>query len=257
MRLVPLASGSRGNASLIELGGRRLVFDAGISARSLARRLEAVGVAPERVDALVLSHEHEDHARGAERFSRAHRVPVVCSMRTLEALDRSPTDFAAWEPLAPGGRLDLGAVQIDSFAVPHDAAEPAGFVVHGEGLRIGFATDVGHATALVVERLRGCHVQLVEANHDDRLLRDGPYPWSVKQRVAGRLGHLSNREAAALLARTVGEVCRAVVLAHLSEMNNRPALARSAVALALAAGGARRCEMRIALGDRPTPGIEL
>jgi phosphoribosyl 1,2-cyclic phosphodiesterase len=221
------------------------------------RRLEAVGVPPGRIDALLLSHEHEDHARGAERFSRQHRVPVVCSLRTLEALDRSPADFAAWQPLAAGTRLDFGAVQVEPFAVPHDAVEPVGFVVRGEGLRIGIATDLGHATTLVVERLRGCHVLMVEANHDDRLLRDGPYPWSVKQRVAGRLGHLSNREAAALVSRTVDEECRAVVLAHLSEMNNRPALARSVVAAALAASAARRCEMRIAVGDRPTPALLL
>lgn len=256
MRLVALASGSRGNAALIELGGAVVLVDAGLSARELGRRVAAAGVEPRRIDAVLLSHEHEDHSRGAAHFSRAHGVPVFSSHQTLEAMDASPSHFADWHALAAWG-CDLGRLRVETFAVPHDAAAPVGFVLHGEGLRVAIVTDLGHVTTLVRERLHGCHVQMVESNHDDRLLRDGPYPWPLKQRVAGRFGHLSNREAAALLDETVDGECRAVVLAHLSEQNNRPALARDEVARALKEGGGRLVTIRVAAAAGPTPAVVL
>lgn len=257
MRFLPLGSGSRGNATLVELGSMRLLVDAGLSARSLAARLEAVGVAPRQVDGILLSHEHEDHARGVERFSKRHGVPVICSARTLEALDLSPIHLACWQPLDRGSVLDLGSVRIEPFPVPHDAVDPLGFILHGEGLQVGIATDLGHATTLVVERLRRCQLVMLETNHDDEMLRSGSYPWQIKQRVAGRLGHLSNREAAAVLRQTVAEGCRAVVLAHLSEHNNRPALVRQACSSALADAGHKRLELRIAAARSPTPPVYL
>lgn len=256
MRLLPLASGSRGNATLVEFGSTCLLVDAGISARELSRRLVAVGVAPGAIRAILLSHEHADHSRGAERFSRAHGVPVFSSFETLEAMDCSPAHFAAWHPLGPEP-FELADVRVEPFPVPHDAARPVGFVLHGAGRRVGIALDLGHATTLVVERLRGCDVLMIESNHDDRMLLDGPYPWSLKQRVSGRMGHLSNDEAAALLRATVSDACRAVVLAHLSEHNNRPALARQAAAAALASVGRGRVEMRVAVPGRPTPAVCL
>jgi phosphoribosyl 1,2-cyclic phosphodiesterase len=257
VQFVPLGSGSQGNATLVDFGSTRLLVDAGLSARALALRLEATGVAPQTIDRVLLSHEHQDHSRGAERFSQRHGVPVSCSWATLEALDRSPEHFARWEPFPEGRPLDLGAVRVEAFQVPHDAARPVGFVLHGEGLRVGVATDLGHATTLVVERLRGCHLLMIESNHDSDLLRDGPYPWHLKQRVGGRMGHLSNAEAASLLARTVDDDCRAVVLAHLSERNNTPELARSAAAGALASAGRHRVAMRVARCRRPTPPVQL
>ncbi len=256
MRLLPLASGSSGNALLVELGGMRLLVEAGLSARRIAQRLAGVGVDPQRIDGLLLSHEHADHARGAETFSRTYGVPLICSIQTLEALDASPAHFAAWHSLGPGV-CDLGGIRVESFPVPHDAAAPVGFVLHGEGLRIGIATDLGHATTLVRQRLRGCHLLMIEANHDDRMLRDGPYPWPLKQRVAGRLGHLSNREAAEVLSETVDDRTQAVVLAHLSEHNNTPALARQAAGRALAGGPGKRVALRIAVPHRPTAVVEL
>jgi phosphoribosyl 1,2-cyclic phosphodiesterase len=257
LRLLPLGSGSAGNATLVELARTRLLVDAGLGARTLARRLAAAGVEPDSIDAILLTHEHQDHARGAERFSTRHGVPVVCSAITLEAMDSSPAHFARWQPLPPDGRLVLGGVRVEAFPVPHDAAGPVGFVVAGDGLRVGFAVDLGHATKLVVERLRGCDVLMVEANHDPELLRQGPYPWHLKQRVAGRMGHLSNAEAAALVAEVVDERCRAVVLAHLSERNNTPDLARQTVALALQRAGCPRASMRIAARRRTTPAVLL
>jgi phosphoribosyl 1,2-cyclic phosphodiesterase len=255
--LIPLGSGSQGNATLVEFGSLRLLVDAGLSARTLGRRLRSVGVEPSTLSCVVLSHEHQDHARGAERFSRGHGVPLACSAETLEALDVSPAHLAEWWPLPPSGALELGRIRVQSFPVPHDAAAPVGYVVQGDGLRVGIATDLGHATTLVLERLRGCEVLMIEANHDDDMLRDGPYPWQLKQRVGGRTGHLSNHEAAALLARTVDGACRAVVLAHLSEHNNTPALARRAAADALGRAGCKRVAMRVAGRRAPTPPVEL
>jgi phosphoribosyl 1,2-cyclic phosphodiesterase len=257
MRFVPLGSGSKGNATLVEAGSTRILVDAGLSARALGNRLEAVGVSAVEIDFILLSHDHSDHVRGAERFSRLHGVPVLSSIETLEAMDRSPVDFAAWEPLPENGPAALGDFEVECFPVPHDAAKPVGFVLHGEGLRLAMATDLGHATTLVLERLRGSDLVMIESNHDERMLRDGPYPWQLKQRVAGRTGHLSNDEAAAVLEDVVEDCCRAVVLAHLSAKNNSPELARKTAARALAAAGRKRVSMRVAAEGGPTPVLEL
>lgn len=257
MRFVPLASGSTGNATLIELGSLRLLVDAGLSARALGLRLESVGVDPASIDCILLSHEHVDHVRGAERFSMKHGVPVASCLETLEAMDRSPVHFAEWLPLPAGGSLDLGDVEVDPFPVPHDAARPVGFVIRGEGLKLGVATDLGHATTLVRERLRGCAVVMIETNHDEELLLNGPYPWHLKQRVSGRTGHLSNTDAAAVLEEVLDDACQAVVLAHLSEKNNRPELARNAAATAMENNGRGRVAMRVAAAKHPTQAVEL
>jgi phosphoribosyl 1,2-cyclic phosphodiesterase len=257
MRLIPLGSGSRGNATYVEFGATRLLVDAGLSARQLSQRLQALGLSPSSLDAILLSHEHEDHSRGAERFSKKYGVPLVCPLETLEAMDRSRSHFADHQPLRPAEPLVLGEVRIEPFAVPHDAVRPLGFVLHGEGLRVGIVTDLGHVTTLVRERIRGCNVVMIEFNHDDRMLQEGPYPWHLKQRVAGRLGHLSNREAADTLAEAADGSCRAVVLAHLSEKNNTPQLARGSALAALARAGASGVELRVAESASPTPEIRL
>jgi phosphoribosyl 1,2-cyclic phosphodiesterase len=257
MRFVPLGSGSKGNATLVESGSTRILIDAGLSARALGSRLGAVGVAAGEIDFILLSHDHTDHVRGAERFSRLHRVPVLSSIETLEAMDRSPVHFAAWEPLPENGSVSLGNIDLECFPVPHDAARPVGFVLRCEGLRLAMATDLGHATTLVLERMRGSHLVMIESNHDEQMLKNGPYPWQLKQRVAGRTGHLSNDEAAAVLEEVVEECCQAVVLAHLSAKNNRPELARKTAARALSAVGMNRLSMRVAAERCPTPTLEL
>jgi len=233
VRVVPLGSGSSGNATLVAFGNRRLLVDAGLSARELALRLAAAGVAPAQLSAILLSHEHHDHARGLERFAVRHRVPVFTAPETLAALNLAPRHLGAWYPFEPGIPFDAFGVTVDPFSIPHDAASPVGFILTAEGCRVGIVTDLGHATTLVVERLRGCHVLLVEANHDDGMLARGPYPWALKQRIGGRLGHLSNDEAATLVA------------------------ARKAVAGALSAAGRHRYAMRVAERRGPTPAVEI
>jgi phosphoribosyl 1,2-cyclic phosphodiesterase len=257
VRVVPLGSGSSGNATLVAFGERRLLIDAGLSARELALRLEGVGVPPSTVSAVLLTHEHHDHARGLERFAMKHKVPVFTSPESLAALNLAPHHLPAWHPFEPGIPFEAFGVTVDPFVVPHDAVNPVGFVLEALGVRVGIATDLGHATTLVVERLRGCHVLVVEANHDDGMLVGGPYPWALKQRIGGRLGHLSNEEAATLLVATADDDCQAVVLAHLSESNNTAALARRAVATALARAGRSRFAMRVAERRAPTPAVEI
>lgn len=257
VRVVPLASGSSGNATLLEFGRTRILVDAGVSALGLVRRLEAIGVAPSSIAAILLTHEHHDHAQGLERFSFRQRVPVATTPEALAALDLSPSHLARWCPFDPGATFEIESVRVTAFPVPHDAVNPVGFVLEGEGIRVGIATDLGHATTLVVERLKGCDVLMVEANHDDRMLVAGPYPWHLKQRVGGRMGHLSNEEAAGLLSLAADDRCRAVVLAHLSEKNNEPGKARDAAARALSDRGLRRFDMRVAERRKPTPAVVL
>jgi len=257
VRVVPLGSGSSGNATLVAFGARCFLVDAGLSARELGLRLEAVGVAPRLLTAILVSHEHHDHARGLERFAVKHAVPVFTTPETLAALNLAPRHVGAWHPFEPGVPFDADGVKVHPFAIPHDAVNPVGFVLEAQGSRVGIATDLGHATTLVVERLRGCHVLVVEANHDDDMLVRGPYPWALKQRISGRLGHLSNTEAATLLAATADADCQAVILAHLSESNNTAAKARQAVAAALAAVGRSRYVMRVATRGAPTPAVEI
>jgi phosphoribosyl 1,2-cyclic phosphodiesterase len=244
-----LGSGSAGNATLVRGGGRALLLDGGLSARQLDRRLAACGQDPEGIDALILSHEHGDHVRGASVFSRRRRVPVYGSPASREAAGRSLEDLWAFEPLEAGEELDLGGLRVRPFPVPHDAVSTYGFVVEGAGLRAGYATDLGHVNRLAVERLRGAHLLVLEMNHDPGMLREGPYPWPVKQRVLSRHGHLSNEAAAAVLPELVGEETRAVFLAHLSETNNDPGLVRATASRALAGGGAS--------GPRPMIGLHV
>jgi len=257
VRFVSLASGSRGNATLVEFGGTRLLIDAGLAPKELVARLAASGVEPESVAALLLSHEHQDHVRGAQQFSKRFHVPVAASWATLEGMDRSPQAFDAWIDLPLGRPVAIGEASVISFPVPHDAAAPVGFVLEGDGVRVGVATDLGHATPQIVERLAGCDLLMIESNHDPLLLRDGPYPWRLKDRVSGKFGHLSNSEAAALIKHTVDERCRCIVLAHLSEKNNTPELARTSALRALNARGCGQVEVKIARFDRALAPVSL
>lgn len=257
LRFQPLGSGSRGNAALVQFGEATLLVDAGLSARAMTRRLVEAGVEPSSVSAIVLSHEHQDHSRGAQLFSRQHQVTVACSRATLEAMDCSPEHFHRWESLPAEGNQCVAGVNVRTFPVPHDAARPVGFVLERDGLRVGVATDLGHATTLVRQRLLGCHLLMIESNYDPVLLNQGRYPWQIKQRVSGRMGHLSNAAAAALLGEVVDDRCYAVVLAHLSENNNRPELARQAASGVLAERGYARVRMRVASPRALTPALWL
>ncbi len=256
MRLCVLGSGSAGNSVVVESGSELLLLDAGFSCRQLEKRLVAVGVDPRDVSAIVLTHEHGDHVRGAARFAKRNDAVIYATRGTLDhsglAAKPVPTrELASSRPERVGGFL------LQPFRVPHDAEDPIGMAVEdGSGRRIGLVSDIGTASRLAWAHLRDLDGLVVETNHDLEMLRSGPYPWHLKQRVAGRHGHLSNREAAEGLAELISERLRWVVLYHLSQTNNSPALAGEAIERVLRDHGSGA---RVCISDQavPSPWLEV
>ena len=241
-----LGSGSTGNATLVEGGGVRILVDAGLGPRQLQDRLESAGVDPASIDLVVLSHEHGDHARGAAAFVSKWGMPLAGTRGTWQAAGFGAQDLPGYERLEPGETLRLGGLAIRAVAVPHDAAGPVGFVVSAGGCSFGHATDLGHLGPELVRAFRGCHAVLLESNFDPAMLRDGPYPWSLKERILGPLGHLSNGDVGRYLERGLGEECRQVILAHLSQKNNHPELALLTAEEALQRGGRGETDVTVA-----------
>jgi phosphoribosyl 1,2-cyclic phosphodiesterase len=255
VKLAVLGSGSQGNAIAIRAGGQTLLVDAGFGPRALARRAEAAGLPLAPLAGIVLTHEHGDHARGAAALALATGAPLIASPGTLAAL---PGHEARTVPLPPyGGGLVLGPFTVTAALTAHDAREPIAVVVaDASGRKIGVAYDLGRPTAGVRHLLRGCAVLLLEANHDEVLLQTGPYPATVRQRIAGAAGHLSNRAAAELAAELWGPGLEAVVLLHLSERCNDAGLARRTVGRALRARGFRG-RLLVAEQQLPLPALTL
>ena len=273
-----LASGSKGNSTLVASSRTRILVDAGLSSRELLKRMQIAGEDPSRIDAVLITHEHQDHVQGVAVLARKLGVPVYFTEATHRAWMRwmmphkrityaewleqrrqsleertasetelqnepqsagelqesgeeppakaDPCALPAVEYFTAGSGFSIGDIAVTSFTIPHDAADPVGFVFEAEGVRIGVATDLGYMPPNVTMALRRCDVLMLESNHDLEMLRDGPYPWSVKQRVMSRVGHLSNEAAAAFLEKNYDGNASYVVLAHLSECNNLPELAR-------------------------------
>ena len=234
MKLWVLGSGSRGNAVLVEGGGSRLLIEAGFGPRILKKRLGAIGVEPESIDACVITHEHSDHIRGAARAAWRWKWPLLVTQGTYEnsrlALHGTPAGrFRA------GSTLDVADFTIETFRTPHDATEPIGLVVTSRtsGVRAAICTDIGHASRSVRTMVRDVDMLVIESNHDDDMLANGPYPLSVQRRIAGSFGHLSNRECSALVRDSVTSRLRQIVLAHLSENNNTPTAAYESMRTAM------------------------
>jgi phosphoribosyl 1,2-cyclic phosphodiesterase len=246
LRFRVLGSGSAGNATLVEGGGARVLIDAGLGSRQLAERLQSAGVDPASLDAVFVSHEHGDHARGALGFSAKWGVPLALTPGTFRAAGLDGGKLPAWEALAPGETRAIRKLSVRAVAVPHDAASPLAFVVSAGAFSFGHATDLGHLGRGLVEAFRTCDAVLVESNYDPAMLRDGPYPWALKERILGPFGHLSNRDVGRLLEKGLGEACRHVVLAHLSRKNNHPELALQAAEEALSRAGRRDVEVTLA-----------
>ena len=284
MRMTVLASGSKGNSTLVSSSRTRILVDAGLSCRELLKRMRMAGEEPETLDAILVTHEHQDHVQGVAVLARKLGIPVYFTEATHRAWERwmrpsKRLTYADWlenrrreaelstaaaespqglpapdedfcedeEPVVArdpaalpgleffcaGEAFSIGDIDITPFTIPHDAADPVGFVFVSEGIRIGIATDLGYMPPNAKLALRGCDVLMLESNHDLEMLRDGPYPWSVKQRVMSRVGHLSNDAAAEFLEKNYDGTAAYVVLAHLSESNNLPELARLAAERAL------------------------
>lgn len=286
MRMTVLASGSKGNSTVIASSTTRILVDAGLSCRELMKRMKAAGQDPASLDAILITHEHQDHVQGLAVTARRLGIPVYLTEPTHrawvrwltprkrityaewleqrraqaaaavmepdqeekeaaeealsegkdgagETAERDPAWIPAVEYFQSGNGFRIGDIAVTPFTIPHDAVDPVGFVFEAEGVRVGMATDLGYLPSNLNMHLRGCDVLMLESNHDLDMLRDGPYPWAVKQRVMSRVGHLSNDAAAEFLAKSYDGHATYVVLAHLSESNNLPELARMAAESAL------------------------
>lgn len=307
VRFTVLASGSKGNSSIVTGGHTRILVDAGLSCREIFRRMKAAGEDPATLDAIVVTHEHSDHVAGLAVTARKLGIPVYFTegthrawMRwltprrqmsyaewleqrrqqlaagapetaeadpeaavTLEAAaepcetplpdpKKDPTWLPRVEYFVPGEPFRIGEVAVSPFTIPHDAADPCGFVFEAEGARMAVATDLGYMPPNVKAQLKSLDLLLLESNHDLEMLRDGPYPWSVKQRVLSRVGHLSNDAAAGFLEQDYDGQARYVILGHLSENNNLPELARVAAERALANHGSLLAN-RLLLAEQQEP----
>lgn len=245
MRVCLLASGSKGNAIYIETRESRVLVDAGLSAREIEARLAAIGVRGDELDAVLLTHEHSDHCRGLGPLVRRHRLPLFVHSKTLGAMPNLGKIEEVRE-FDSGSRIHFRDLEIGVFATTHDASAPVGFTLTGGQGQVGIATDLGIATRLVKDALQKSRVLILESNHDEEMLRDGPYPWPLKQRVRSNHGHLSNAASADLLQALLWDGLEAVFLAHLSEVNNLPALAAASADRVLTAQGC--CRPQVIIG---------
>jgi len=251
-----LASGSSGNCALVATAKTRILIDAGLSVRELARRLAEIQESVDSLDAVLITHEHSDHVSGLCRLLRTR----CRAKRPLPAfLTRLTAPVIDWEECEPvletfqaGASFRVGDIEVDSFTIPHDARDPVGFCFRAEGIKISIATDLGYMPESIKFHLRGTDVLLLESNHDLEMLKVGPYPWSVKQRVMGRNGHLSNSVVCEYLEADFAATASALVLGHLSEQNNHPELVRTGAAVALERRGMTATRLVIAEQRQPT-----
>lgn len=258
MRFSVLGSGSRGNATMVAAGSTSILIDAGFSGRELAARLEVVGWSAEQISAIVLTHEHGDHTRGAGVFARSHGTPLYMTAGTRNACSRLLKGTETVHLYRPGYPVTVADLDVEPFITVHDAAEPVAVAIRDpeSGLRLGIATDLGRPGVQAKHALRGCDALVIESNHDAELLWAAAYPTAVKSRIASSHGHLSNRAAADLALELLSSRLAVVVLAHLSEETNTPALARSVMERALRRKGYEG-QVLVAASDRPTPLVDL
>lgn len=233
-----LASGSSGNSIYIASEKTRILIDAGLSAKQVALRLEQIGVVPESINGICVSHEHGDHVGGIRVLQKRHGIPVYTNAGTLNGIRRQPKGSEiSVQVFQTGSPFKIGDIQVEPFSVPHDAYEPVGFRLQSGSFSVGVVTDLGMSTSLIQQKLKGCHAIVLESNHDEDLLREAPRPWSLKQRIRSRQGHLSNIDAARLITDCATEQLEHVFLAHLSSDCNTPDTALRTVASQLRLDG--------------------
>jgi phosphoribosyl 1,2-cyclic phosphodiesterase len=262
-----LASGSSGNLTLLETERTRILVDAGLGKRETLARLAALERHIDRLDAVLITHEHSDHCNGLPQMLGLWKAPLYVTGPTMEALQRIlPETFQkrlrGVEPIQAGQRFAIGDIDVHAFAIPHDAADPIGFTFRTDGVKVAICTDLGYVPELVKVHLRGTDCLILESNHDLEMLKVGPYPWVVKQRVLSRTGHLSNHAVSEYLADPAGfdSHARYLVLAHISQENNNPDLARLSAEEALGqrpADAAFSGELLIASQQAPLKPLEL
>jgi phosphoribosyl 1,2-cyclic phosphodiesterase len=233
MRFASIGSGSEGNGLLVEAGGTRILIDCGFGVRGMAARLARAGVEPDSIAAILVTHEHSDHVGGVPAFAGRHGIPVWLTMGTLDAVGERLAVVDRVSGFDSHDVFAIGDLEIRPFPVPHDAREPVQFVISDGACRLGVLTDIGQPTPFVLASLTGCDALVIECNHDPDLLAGGDYPYPLKQRIAGRYGHLCNDAAAQIVRSIDASRLRHVVAAHLSQQNNTPDHARAALAGAL------------------------
>jgi len=247
LHLAVLGSGSSGNSALVCHEETRILVDAGLSARQLCTRLSELGVDPDSLTAIVLTHEHGDHTRGLEVFCRKREVPVYATIHTCAIVRENVGAAVRWRQFEAGHSFRIGRIDIHSFSVPHDAVDPVGFLFDNGESRLGILSDVGHVTKAILDRLDGVDTLFAEANYDDVLLmNDTKRPWSTKQRISNRHGHLSNEQTADLVCSIASNQLHRVVLGHLSSDCNTPEIAVAAIAKRLEASGFAGVEVECA-----------
>ena len=266
MRMTILASGSRGNATVLSSSRASILVDAGISCKETLKRMKAAGEDPATLTAILISHEHNDHVTGLAVLARKLRVPVYITEATYYAWRRStrdsegkPARLERLEHFRAGRTFSIGDITVSPFTTSHDAIDPCGFTFRADGVKFGIVTDLGYMSANVKDALRGCDGLMIESNHDLEMLRTGPYPWMVKQRIMNKKGHLSNTALAEFFESDYDGQAAFLVLAHLSEHNNHPELARDTAYKAL--GGRmnlfQSCALSLARQDQPMAPLSL
>jgi phosphoribosyl 1,2-cyclic phosphodiesterase len=227
MEICVLASGSKGNCTYVTDGETALLVDIGLSAREIVVRLEQAHIAPASIQAIIFSHDHVDHYRGAEVFSKKFPVRLLANEGTASGIDRAfPKAKLDWEIFETASSFDIGHLHIEAFSVPHDASDPVGFIITDGKGRLGIVTDLGQPTPLIINKLSSCDALVLESNHDYEMLMASKRPWPLKTRIAGRSGHLSNVQATELLQQILSERLHLLLLAHLSEECNTHYLAQ-------------------------------
>ena len=243
-----LGSGSRGNATYIESDNEALLIDAGFSGVEMERRLADIDASPEKIAAILVTHEHHDHLKGVGILARKYGLTVIANGPTLRAGEKKLGKIPNCHGFTTGESFNFAGFSIHPFSVSHDSADPVGFVISREDCSLGYCTDTGMVSRLIHHRLSACHGLIIEANHDPEMLMNGPYPLHLQQRVRSRSGHLANEEAARFIGTLVHDGLQHVVLAHLSETNNDPSLALDRVMAVLDEKPSTERIPRISLG---------
>lgn len=230
MRVCSLGSGSKGNATLVQSGDTTLLVDCGFGLREAESRLAERGISPESLSAILVTHEHGDHLKGAPMLANKYRVPLYASHGTSRHFKRN---VPSAKLICAAGDWSIGDIQIKPVTVPHDSDEPIQFVFASQGKTFGLLTDLGSITKHIIEAYQQCNILMLECNHDINMLKAGPYPPSLKRRVGGRFGHLNNEQARDFLSNMTGRNLQKVLISHISEHNNDPNLALDTIAPSL------------------------
>jgi phosphoribosyl 1,2-cyclic phosphodiesterase len=258
VHLTILGSGSAGNCAYVETEETRVLIDAGFSLRQIRQRLATIGRAPENLTGILITHEHADHVASLPALSQKLHIPVYCNRPTLEAVEYQLQTRLPCRLFTTGASFEVGDIQVETFSIPHDAQDPVGYLLRTNGANIGFLTDLGHTTRLVLERVRPAHALVLEANHDVKMLQDCPSrPWSLKQRILGRHGHLSNEAAADAAEQIMSADLRHLYLGHLSRECNRPELAHRVVSDRMRQIAATHVRVELTAQAHPCPTLSL